>query len=88
MNRGPSLRIIEHLSYQQRDMPMNTQYGYVTYEEWCHLEARRIKRLNPNRYAEIRWKGSMVALYVNDVGWHPSEDKDKFKATKLKKGVK
>ena len=44
--------------WQPRFMRMQTEYGNVSYEEWCQLEAERVFKPTGRRYqVQYRMKG-------------------------------
>ena len=48
------------------DKIINTEYGFVSFQEWLMHEARRLKRLHVK--SQIRYSGEYVSLFVERLG--------------------
>jgi hypothetical protein len=59
-------KMVQHLVYEGKGYMMRTQYGLITYLQWCEKERDRILK-NPDRKAEIRMTPTRCALYVDDL---------------------
>ncbi len=56
--------MIQLTLWRGKQMTVETLHGPVGYEDWLGMERERINT-NPDRIAEVRFRGSLVALFAD-----------------------